>query len=87
VRPADEKERVMVKLVPILQCRAVDLGCHATGVEKRPGIYGQSFAAIQNFVRCFAGRRTLAAKRVEAQVMFGAADALVSAGTPGGVPY
>jgi len=59
---------VRVKLVPILQCRAADLGCRATGVGKRPGIYGQPFAAIQKFVQCRQEARTRAARCMKARL-------------------
>jgi hypothetical protein len=44
-----EEERTLVKLVPILHISAVDLGCHAAGVEKGSRIYGGPFAPIQIF--------------------------------------
>ena len=58
----------MVKLVPILQSRAGDLGCHATGVEYGPGIYGQPFTPIQNIVRRFLDVCCLNPPRTQPQV-------------------
>ncbi len=52
---------MVAELVPILQSSTVNLGCHATGVEKRSWIYGQPFEAIQNFGWRFARCRSLAA--------------------------
>ena len=52
---------------PALQgCRP---GSHATGVENRNRIYGQPFALIQNFGRCFGVTDDLATRRDSARAI------------------
>src|SRR5690348_8807089 len=78
---------MVVKLVPILHSCVGDLGCHATGVEKRLRIYGESFTAIQNFGWRLPRRGALPTKCEDTKVVLDTAQSFLDcAGDRGGHP-
>src|SRR5436190_24362342 len=73
-----EEECMVIELVAILDCGAVDFGGHAAGVHQRSRIERQEFACRGNLSRGLARCGSLAATSKESKIRFETADSLLA---------